>query len=118
MARVLIVDDDAALRMLMVQCLTGAGMSVDEAADGQQALAAFERKPPDLVILDVMMPGMDGFEVCRVLRKLPQAENLPVLVVTGLDDTDSLERAYEAGATSFITRFGFHVCPRAERVVK
>ncbi len=93
MTRVLVVDDDVALRLLMAQCLGSAHMTVDEAADGEQALAAFERRQPDLVLLDVLMPGMDGFEVCRALRALPQGENVPVLVVTGLDDTDSLERA-------------------------
>jgi len=104
MTRVLIVDDDVALRMLMAQCLGGAGMAVDEAADGEQALASFERQRPDLVLLDVVMPGLDGFEVCQALRKLPHGENIPVLVVTGLDDTESLEQAYEAGATNFITK--------------
>ncbi len=103
-SRVLIVDDDAALRMLMAQCLGGAGMAVHEAPDGEQALAAFADQPADLVLLDLMMPGMDGFQVCRALRGLPGGADVPVLVVTGLDDTESLERAYEAGATNFITK--------------
>ncbi len=104
MTRVLIVDDDAALRMLVAECLGGAGMAVDEAADGQQALTVFERQRPDIMLLDVMMPGMDGFEVCRALRCLSGGEDIPVLVVTGLDDTESLERAYAVGATNFITK--------------
>ena len=57
---------------------------------------------PDLVLLDVMMPGIDGFEVCRRLREGPRGERLPIIMLTGLEDTSSIERAYDEGATDFI----------------
>ena len=101
---VLIVDDDLAMRLLERASLEKAGFLVEEAANGVEALDAFSRLKPDIVLLDVMMPDMDGFEACDKLRKLPGAELTPILMVTGLDDTESIDRAYQAGATHFITK--------------
>ena len=98
---VLIVDDDMTVRLLARESLEQAGLSVEEAEDGTQALSTFERLQPDLVLLDVYMPGMDGFRVCEALRKLPGGEATPVLMVTGADDIDSINCAYEVGATDF-----------------
>jgi DNA-binding response OmpR family regulator len=64
----------------------------------------FGELPPDIVLLDVMMPGMDGFETCTALRQLPGTQHTPILMITGLDDLDSIERAYEAGASNFVTK--------------
>ncbi len=77
--RVLIVDDDDLTRMVIAETLTAVGMIVEEAADGREALAAFESHRPDAVLLDVMMPGMDGYETCQAVRRLPGAEYLPVV---------------------------------------
>jgi len=97
----LVVDDDAMLRLLARASLEQAGLAVEEAANGRDALAAFERRRPAIVLLDVMMPGMDGFETCAALRRLPGGDRTPILMLTGLDDTESITRAYEAGATDF-----------------
>jgi diguanylate cyclase (GGDEF)-like protein/PAS domain S-box-containing protein len=101
---VLVVDDEAIMRLLARATLEQAGFAVEEAGDGQAGLAAFERLQPDLVLLDVVMPILDGFEACRALRKLPGGEHAPVLMMTGLDDSDSINRAYQVGATDFITK--------------
>jgi diguanylate cyclase (GGDEF)-like protein len=101
---VLVVDDDTAMRMLERASLEQAGFAVEEAENGVEALAAIPRLRPDAVLLDVMMPGMDGFETCRELRKLPGCDLTPVLMVTGLDDTESIDQAYQTGATHFITK--------------
>lgn len=101
---VLVVDDDMGLRMLERAFLEQAGFRVEEAENGAEALEAFSRLNPDTIILDVMMPDMDGFETCTKLRKFPEAELTPILMVTGLDDTDSINKAYEVGATHFITK--------------
>ena len=101
---VLVVDDDATMRLLMRHTLKKAGFEVEEASDGPPAVALFQVRRPDVVLLDVMMPLMDGFAACHELRKLPGGENVPILLVTGLDDMDSINRAYEAGATDFITK--------------
>lgn len=100
----LVVDDDAVMRMLARAALEGSGWRVEEAENGQEALAAFQRLKPDVILLDVMMPGMDGFTACAALRKLPGGEHVPVLIMTGLDDYQSITQAYDAGATDFLTK--------------
>lgn len=101
---ILIVDDDKQTRLLVRRSLEKSGFSVEEAEDGVQALAAYERLKHDLVLLDVMMTGMDGFEACRRFRKIPGGEEVPILMMTGLDDVASINCAFEVGATDFITK--------------
>ncbi|EIJ41352.1 signal transduction histidine kinase [Beggiatoa alba B18LD] len=101
---VLIVDDDATMRLLMRHTLKKAGFQVEEAGDGLPALQIFKEKKPDIILLDVMMPGMDGYKTCAEIRKLQGGEHIPILMVTGLDDMESINQAYEAGATDFITK--------------
>jgi diguanylate cyclase (GGDEF)-like protein/PAS domain S-box-containing protein len=102
--RILIVDDDAGGRRLTRATLLRAGFEVTEAADGAQALEAMRELLPDLVLMDVSMPVMDGFTCCAELRKLPGGPRVPVVMMTGLDDVQSIERAFEVGATDFITK--------------
>jgi diguanylate cyclase (GGDEF)-like protein/PAS domain S-box-containing protein len=78
--------------------------SVEEASSGQCAVTKYEELYPDIVLLDVMMPDMDGFETCAALRKLPGTQYTPILMITGLDDLDSIERAYQVGASNFVTK--------------
>ena len=101
---VLVVDDDTTMRVLARATLEQAGFRVEEAADGGAAVAAFERLRPDIVLLDVQMPVLDGFDTCAALRKLEGGELAPVLMMTGLDDSESINRAYEVGATDFIAK--------------
>ena len=103
-ARALLVDDDPVMRILVREALEQCGLMVDEAEDGQQALSAYKRARPDIVLMDVMMPLMDGFEACRLLRANPEGDRTPVIMVTGLEDFDSITQAYEAGATDFVTK--------------
>lgn len=103
-ARVLVVDDDAASRFTCREALEQNGFLVDEAQDGVSALDLFERFKPDLILLDVMMPVLDGYSTCAKLRKLPRGQHIPVLMMTGLEDVGSINRAYEVGATDFITK--------------
>lgn len=102
--RILIVDDDPASRLLMRSCLEKEGFEVIDAADGLIALDQFERHQPDAVLLDVMMPNMDGFDCCHELRKKPDGDNTPVLMVTGLDDIAAIHKAFNCGATDFISK--------------
>src|SRR5262245_10944651 len=101
---VLVVDDDMVLRPMMCEILRQRGFAVEEAENGTLALAAFVCIRPDIVLLDVMMPGLDGFATCAALRKLPGGEHTPVLMVTGRNDNESIKRAYEVGATDFIAK--------------
>lgn len=102
--RILIVDDGATIRLLVRQALEQAGFIVEEAHNGKVALELLVRTHPDLVLLDVIMPEMDGFQTCAALRRTPQGEHLPIVMLTGLEDEASIDRAYEAGATDFITK--------------
>lgn len=103
-ACVLIVDDDALTRALAADALRLAGFAVVEAESGEEGLAVFEAERPDLVLLDVIMPGIDGFEVCQRLRAHPRLGRVPVIMLTGLDDTESIQKAYDSGATDFISK--------------
>lgn len=101
---VLVADDEPTSRLLSREALEWAGFAVVEAEDGDAALAAFERKRPALVLLDVDMPGQDGYAVCRTLRARPGAAHLPIVMLTGYEDAASVDRAYAGGATDFISK--------------
>ncbi len=103
-ARVLIVDDEPTSRLLTRDALEESGFLVEEADGGNAALAAFERARPALVLLDVEMPDMDGFEVCRKLRARSDGKLTPIVMMTSLEDFDSINNAYAAGATDFIVK--------------
>ncbi len=101
---VLVADDDEMMRSLITAALIEKGFEVKEATDGREALSSFRRLRPDLVILDVDMPVMNGFDACAQLRGLPGGEEVPIVIVTGTDDMASVERAFELGATDFISK--------------
>ncbi len=102
--RILVADDDPLVRMLAQETLESAGFRVDEAADGREAWERLLEGRPDLVLLDVLMPGEDGFDVLRRIRAHEGLGRTPVLVITALDDLDSIEQAYRLGATDFATK--------------
>ncbi|HSH68913.1 MAG TPA: diguanylate cyclase, partial [Deferrisomatales bacterium] len=101
---VLVVDDDRTMRLLARHSLEVAGFRVEEARGGQEALRLVEEHRPSLVLLDVDMPDLDGFSVCTRLRELSHARDTPVLMMTALNDVDSVRRAYEVGATDFVDK--------------
>lgn len=103
-AKILVCDDDINVRLLTRQCLEAENMVVVEAADGTEALDVFVRERPDLVFLDVEMPGMTGLEVCQRIRQMPQGETIPIMIVTGSDDRQSIDQGFEAGATQYKTK--------------
>ncbi len=101
---ILIADDDPLTRLFVKNALEPAGMVVVEATGGKDALAKFETLPTDLVILDIMMPEVDGYLTCSRIRSLPRGKRIPILILTGLDDVNSIAQAYQHGATDFITK--------------
>jgi predicted signal transduction protein with EAL and GGDEF domain len=101
---VLIVDDDPAIRLLIGETLKQIGFIVEEVTDGDQALDFIRKCKPGAVLLDVMMPGIDGFEVCASIRSLPEGKHVPIMMITGLDDIESINHAFEVGATDFATK--------------
>ena len=103
-ARILVVDDDPLTRLMASEALREGGFVTLEAQDGAQALGMFDAAVPDLVLLDVMMPGLSGFEVCEQIRARPNGALVPIIMLTGLDDGDSVQRAFDVGATDFISK--------------
>ena len=103
-ASVLLVDDDEVTLLLTTMALRERGFEVTEVRSGEQALALLTDWMPDIIVLDAMMPGLDGFDTCRELREMPGFADLPVLMLTGLDDEASINRAYQVGATDFFVK--------------
>ena len=101
---ILIVDDDNLHRKAARDVLAHAEFVTEEAADGEEALTAIERHRPDLVLLDLMMPKLDGFGVCAKLRRNPLFKHLPVLVISALDNQKTIDRAYDAGASDYFAK--------------
>ncbi len=101
---ILVVDDDEPQRALLEMILTQAGYQVTLAADGAAALAQATAAPPDLVLLDLMMPGLNGFEVCQRLKQDPATSAVPVIVVTVLEEIANKEAALASGADDFVRK--------------
>jgi DNA-binding NtrC family response regulator len=102
--RLLIVDDEPMNLDLLQQELEAAGYDLDEARTGEAALRRVSERRPDLVLLDVMMPGLDGFEVCRRLKALPGGAEIPVIFMTALSETENKVAGFEAGAVDYVTK--------------
>ncbi|MGH8615360.1 MAG: response regulator, partial [Gammaproteobacteria bacterium] len=100
--RVLVVDDDRGLRQTLCHVLRENGYRVEEAENGAKALAFCKRQLPDLILMDAVMPVMDGFTACGSIRALPGGSDIPVLIITGLDDEHAIEKAFSCGASDYI----------------
>lgn len=101
---ILIVEDDQMTRVIMRQYLAHDGYRVAEATNGEECLELYEQLQPHLVLLDAMMPRMNGFDCCSKLRSLPGAAHCPIIMITGLEDTASVDWAFDAGATDYVTK--------------
>ena len=101
---ILIVDDDRTMRSLLNLAMEEEGYEVAEAENGEQCLSEYTHFQPDLILLDAVMPDIDGFTCCQKIRSLPGGDRLPILMITVLDDRDSVDRAFQAGATDYITK--------------
>ncbi|MGB8981236.1 MAG: response regulator, partial [Anaerolineales bacterium] len=104
MSTVLIVDDEPSARETLVAMLEGEHYDLELAKDGWQALQILDLLRPDLILLDVMMPGMDGFEVCRRIRAAPPLAEVPIIILTALDSRDALLKGIESGADDFLSK--------------
>ena len=103
-AKVLVVDDDSTLRSLVRVRLKKFGFEVIEAGNGKMAVDCFTRVNPDIILMDANMPGMDGFEATRILKDMTVDNPIPILMVSGLEDDESVDKAFGAGATEYITK--------------
>ncbi len=101
---VLVVDDEPTSLLLHSRALEVAGFSVLMAENGEKALALFVQQKPNIILLDVQMPDIDGFEVCSWIRNRRGGRDVPILMLTGVEDVDSIKRAFQVGATDFVTK--------------
>lgn len=101
---VLLVDDDLASLLMAESELEHAGFTVLQASNGRDGVELFTKHLPDIIVMDAMMPVMDGFDAIARIREMPSGEHVPILMITGLDDHDSIARAYELGATDFLAK--------------
>src|SRR5258708_21917159 len=115
MAVVLVVGDGVANRELIQAYLAGIDCTVRLVEDGAAALEAIETVAPDLVLLDVQMPGIDGDEVCRRIKAMPHGRLLPVVMITALNQTGDRVAALEAGVDGFLSKAGQRLLPHAAR---
>jgi DNA-binding response OmpR family regulator len=99
--RILTVEDDERIRTAVKMALEDEGWQVDEATNGEEAITAFGRNPTDVVLIDIMLPGVDGFEVCRQIRR---QSDVPIVMVTARDDTHDVVAGLEAGADDYLTK--------------
>lgn len=102
--KILVCDDDLTARILMKETLASDSIEVIEAENGQRAIEQFEKHSPALLLLDVSMPKMNGFEVCEHIRDHEKGKHIPVIMVTGSDDLESIHKSYAVGATDFIAK--------------
>lgn len=103
-ARILVVDDNAQNLELLQAYLEDLGCEIEVARDGAEAIESARQRVPDVVVLDVMMPRMSGFQVCEKLKKDPATAGVPIVMVTALNEISDVERAIEAGADDFLTK--------------
>ena len=102
--RIVVADDNGINRALLTAMLEGAGYEVRAACDGREALAMIEGDAPELVLLDVQMPEMDGYAVCRALQSRPRLATIPVVFISALDDTNEKVKGFEAGGVDYVTK--------------
>jgi diguanylate cyclase (GGDEF)-like protein len=114
-AQVLIVDDDRSTRTSLKHTLQRDGFEVEEAADGAQALQMLKYLRPDVILMDAVMPVMDGFTACARMQEMPSSSSIPVLMITALEDNTSVERAFAAGASDYIPK-PIHFAVLSQRV--
>ena len=109
---ILVVDDDRSMRLVISKAMETEGYQVAEVTNGEECLAAYQQLQPDIILLDAMMPVMDGFTCCSKLQSLFELDAIaesprdrtPILMITGLDDQASVDRAFDAGATDYVTK--------------
>ncbi|MFD1612567.1 phosphate regulon transcriptional regulator PhoB [Sphingomonas tabacisoli] len=103
-AKMLLVEDDAALAELLVWHFTRENFEVQQTADGEEALLLAQESPPDLVLLDWMIEGLSGIEVCRRLRRMPATQNVPIIMLTARGEEEDRVRGLETGADDYVTK--------------
>ena len=116
--KILIVEDDKFLRELIVRKLTDEGYETIEAFDGEEGAKKVKEEPPDLVLLDLILPGIDGFEVLAGIKQNPQTASIPVIIFSNLGQTEDVEKGLKLGAADYMVKAHFTPGEIIEKVKK
>ena len=119
-ATILLVDDDNVIRVLVEKSLAREGYEVLSCETGEQALEIAQSKPPSLIILDLMLPGIDGLQVCRKLKSIPKTENIPIIMLTARNEEADIVTGLELGADDYVTKpfSGAVLAARVRRILR
>lgn len=101
---ILLVDDDKVTRLIMKSLLVKHGYRVTDVDTGEECIEQYQRSKPDMILLDAEMPGIDGFTCCSKIKHMPGGDRTPIMMITGLDDSSSVDRAFDAGAIDYVTK--------------
>lgn len=119
--KILVVEDDKFLRELITQKLAREGYDVKEAVDGEEGVIKVKEEKPDVILLDLILPGIDGFEVLAKIKEDPEVENIPVVILSNLGQRDDVERGLKLGAVDFLIKAHFtpgEIIEKIEKIIK
>ncbi len=119
--KILVVEDDKFLRELITQKLAREGYDVKEAVDGEEGVVKVKEEKPDVILLDLILPGIDGFEVLAKIKEDPEVENIPVVILSNLGQRDDVERGLKLGAVDFLIKAHFtpgEIIEKIEKIMK
>lgn len=119
--KILVVEDDKFLRELITQKLSREGYDVKEAVDGEEGVIKTKEEKPDIILLDLILPGIDGFEVLAKIKEDPEVENIPVVILSNLGQRDDVERGLKLGAVDFLIKAHFtpgEIIEKVEKIMK
>jgi CheY-like chemotaxis protein len=111
---ILVVEDEATLHEALTEFLSGEGFEVLSAMDGEEAVILATSKKPDLVLLDIILPKKDGYEVMEELKKNEKTKNIPIILLTNLESAEDIQRAFDKGATTYLVKSDY----KLEEVIK
>lgn len=116
MAKILIVEDEVTLQKTMTDYLKGEKFEVVAASDGLQGLGMARSENPDLIILDIVLPKMDGFKVLEEIKKDPALQKVPVILLTNLESPEDIQKAFEKGATTYLVKSDYKLEDVASKI--
>lgn len=116
MKKILIIEDDKFLRELISQKISKEGYEIAEAVDGEKGIESVKSEKPDLILLDLILPGIDGFEVLDRIKSDPEAAQIPVIILSNLGQRDDIEKGLKMGATDFLIKAHFTPAEIIEKI--
>ena len=107
--KILVIEDEATLQKALNEVLTNEGYEVMSSLDGLRGLELAQKESPDLILLDIILPKMDGFEVLKRIKKDDKISQIPVIILTNLSDISDIQKALDLGATTYLVKADFHI---------